>query len=72
MTEKSLETRLSNEIHNLGAQLSDWQNLADALDVVVWQITQDDMPKRLHRHRDALIGVSDAMQRLSEVTNGGR
>lgn len=66
MTMQDHEARLRQEINDLGEQLSDFLNLAAALEVVIWDFQQGDLPQNMHQHRDALVGISNAMQRMSE------
>lgn len=52
-----------DERDQLDAQLAEVKCLADALSLAVWHLGQLDLPSDAHQTRNAVIGISRALDR---------
>ncbi|MGR3512734.1 MAG: hypothetical protein ACU0GG_08215 [Paracoccaceae bacterium] len=60
---------VDNDINDAHSLISDYENLGAALSVIAWYYCGESYgaeEREARRHRDALIGISDAFERLKE------
>lgn len=59
---------VDNDINDAHSLISDYENIGAALSVVAWHFCGTSFESAEdRRHRDALVGISDAFERLKQT-----